>query len=84
MSNVKVQINLLFLIGVFCLSISCKKNDNVDKSIVSDIDGNLYHTVTIGFQTWMVENLKTTKFNDGTPISNVNDNLLCGQEELPT
>ena len=46
---------------------------------VTDIDGNVYHTITVGKQTWMIENLKTTKYRDGTPIQNVTDAITWDQ-----
>lgn len=41
---------------------------------VTDIEGNTYRVIRIGSQLWMVEDLKTTTYNDGTPIPNVTDN----------
>ena len=61
---------------VFILENSCRKENNSDPVIiVTDIDGNIYHTVTIGLQVWMSENLKVTRYNDSTSIPNVTDDL---------
>ncbi len=41
---------------------------NPGGSTVTDIDGNIYNTVIIGNQEWMQENLKTTRYKNGTSI----------------
>src|SRR5215203_1498945 len=87
-SKMKRLIPVLFilfsvLLGVFS---SCKKNEGytiTEDSLsslpgitYSDIDGNVYHGVYIGSQIWSKENLRVTRYNDGTPIMEITDQLL--------
>lgn len=58
-------------------------SNNTENNTVTDIDGNVYHTVTIGTQVWLVENLKTTKYNDGTSVPNITDNIAWSNLKTP-
>jgi uncharacterized protein (TIGR02145 family) len=68
------------MLGSF-LNANVKKTEDLEKMLlesgqykISDIEGNLYRVVKIGDQYWIAENLKTTRYNDGSPIPLVSDN----------
>jgi uncharacterized protein (TIGR02145 family) len=50
-------------------------NPGLTYGTMTDIDGNVYKTITIGSQTWMAENLRTTHYRNGDAVENVTDNV---------
>ncbi|MEI7899388.1 MAG: fibrobacter succinogenes major paralogous domain-containing protein [bacterium] len=50
---------------------------------VTDVDSNVYHTVMIGTQTWMADNLRTTRLNDGGAMALVTNNAAWAKLETP-
>lgn len=83
-----IRFYTIFVITFILFSVSCdhKKNsvsgndqsensEDYDSDIetITDADGNKYKTIKIGNQVWTAEDLRTTKYNDGTKIPHVVD-----------
>jgi uncharacterized protein (TIGR02145 family) len=63
---------LVYIVPLVIMILVCSCQHDED-DVITDTDGNFYTKVSIGIQTWMVENLQTTRYNDGTVIPNVTD-----------
>jgi len=57
-------------------------NPDLEYGTMNDIEGNIYKTIQIGTQTWMAENLRTTKFRNGETIILIKDNDLWGTQTI--
>ena len=70
----KILISIIFL---FLFFPSGCKDGSLEPEIltetVQDVDGNIYHTVNIGTQTWLVENLRVKHYANGDEIQNIAD-----------
>ncbi len=75
---------LLIFAGLFLFfTNSCEKEEHDDNQYmnliyqnVSDLEGNKYKTIQIGAQVWMAENLRSTKYRDGTKIPAIGSGIL--------
>ena len=68
MKNSIIVLILLSLVGLASCNKDTPKEIVLEYGTVNDSDGNSYQTVKIDNQWWMCQNLKTTRFNDGSAI----------------
>ncbi|MBN1387218.1 MAG: fibrobacter succinogenes major paralogous domain-containing protein [Bacteroidales bacterium] len=74
MKRISYHCPYIIMVVILILATDCKKENEDPPETVTDTDGNVYTTVTIGTQVWMAENLRTTTYNDGTSIPQVTAN----------
>lgn len=79
----KLSIYSFILMSFVLLNWGCSKSDDnttpaktPTPATITDIDGNVYHTVTIGSQVWLKENLKVSRYRNGDSIPNITNSTI--------
>jgi len=83
MQTLRIKYLAIFLSLPLLISCSSNPVKNYSGERMEDIDGNQYHTVTIGNLVWMAEDLKTTRYSDGIPIPQIENYDQWANLELP-
>jgi len=55
-------------------SVRLIKDDSIDPGTMTDYEGRVYDTITIGTQIWIKQNWACSKLNNGTDLTLVTDN----------
>lgn len=87
-NNYRIWASLLVALSALILFANSCEKDNINPTngrttaifnpdltygALTDQDGNVYKTISIGSQTWMAENLRTTKYRNGDGIPQITD-----------
>lgn len=71
--NIQIRYGAFFILLNLFLTTHPQNSSGQSYGITIDREGNKYKTVVIGNKTWMAENLRVTKFNDGTAIAEIKE-----------
>jgi uncharacterized protein (TIGR02145 family) len=81
---------IMAVVIILFVTISCEQQPVMtepdytgEEGIVTDIEGNVYKTIGIGSQIWMAENLRSTRYNNGSPIPKVISDSVWKQMKTP-
>lgn len=77
-----MKLKYYFFILLFSLVFNLVLNSQELKfSTINDIEGNIYKTVLLNEQEWMLEDLKTDLFNNNEELEFVQDPILWSKME---
>ena len=73
------QLNVIDIVEqINCILTDCWSIDSEDGDDYEDTDNNTYSTILINDKLWMSENLRTTHYSNGDPITNLEDDYTHG------